>query len=74
MMSPPEKAELADIKRRWSALLDKCNDGTLSDSAAQIGIALFATLNVDRLIILAETRALFSQRNDEPFATHQGAE
>ena len=53
-MTPAERAELADIKHRWSALLDKCNDGTLSDSAGQIGIALFATLNIDRLIALAE--------------------
>ena len=53
-MSNRERAELADIKRRWSTLLDKCNDGTLSDSAGQIGIALFATLNVDRLIAIAE--------------------
>jgi hypothetical protein len=54
-MTSREKAELADIKRRWSALLDKCNDGTLSDSAEQIGIALFATLNIDRLIAIAES-------------------
>ncbi len=60
-MSPREKAELADIKRRWSTLLDKCNDGTLSDAAGQLGIALFATLNVDRLISLAESRALATE-------------
>ena len=53
-MSERERAELADIKRRWSTLLDKCNDGTLSDSAGQIGIALFATMNIDRLIAIAE--------------------
>lgn len=53
-MSERERAELDDIKRRWSALLEKCNDGTLSDSAGQIGIALFATLNIDRLIAIAE--------------------
>lgn len=53
-MSNRERAELADIKRRWSTLLDKCNDGTLSDSAGQIGIALFATMNIDRLIAIAE--------------------
>lgn len=60
-MSAREKAELADIKRRWSTLLDKCNDGTLSDTAGQLGIALFATLNVDRLISLAESRALATE-------------
>lgn len=53
-MTPAERAELADIKYRWGALLDKCNDGRLSESAAPIGIALFATMNIDRLIALAE--------------------
>ena len=53
-MTSQERAELADIKRRWSTLLDKCNDGTLSGSAGQIGIALFATMNIDRLIAIAE--------------------
>lgn len=56
-MTARERQELADIKRRWSALLDKCNDGTLSDTAGQLGIALFATLNVDRLIAIAEARS-----------------
>lgn len=52
-MSPAEKRELADIKRRWEELCDKFND----DKIPAVAAALWATLNVGRLIELAEAGA-----------------
>lgn len=49
-MSADEKRELADIKKHWSHLIDKHNEGRLPP----IGIALWASIHVDRLIALAE--------------------
>ena len=52
-MTAAEKRELADIKRRWDDLCDKFND----DKIPAVGVALWATLNVGRLIQLAEAGA-----------------
>lgn len=49
--------EIADIKRHWHQLLDQHNSGALSDKVAPVAIALWATLNVDKLIALAEAGA-----------------
>lgn len=45
--------EIAAIKRDWHQLLDEHNSGALSDKVAPPPIALWATLNVDKLIALA---------------------
>jgi hypothetical protein len=49
-VSTLERAELADIKRRWNELVDKLND----EKIPAVCVALWATLNVGRLIELAE--------------------
>ncbi len=45
--------EIADIKRRWHETLDKFNEDQIPSEV----VALWAALNVDRLIALAESRA-----------------
>lgn len=52
-MTLTEKCELADIKRKWEDLCDRFN----ADRISAAGVALWATLHVDKLIALAEARA-----------------
>lgn len=51
-MTADERNELARIKKAWSDLLDKHE----ADKLGPIAVALWASLHVDRLIALAESR------------------
>ncbi len=54
-MTEPDATTLADIRRRWEALLEKVEDQ--SPTAQALAISLWATLNVDILLNIAERRA-----------------
>jgi len=52
-----DKDFVRDARKRWDKILDYANDPEKDGAAAAIAIAMWATMNVDRLLKIAAAKA-----------------